>query len=59
MNLTRLSLDNPVAVAVGAILIAIFGVIGLLRLPVEMTPEITRPEILVSTRWRASAPTWN
>ncbi len=57
MNLTRLSLDNPVAVAVGAILIAIFGVIGLLRLPVEMTPEISRPEILISTRWRASAPT--
>ncbi len=56
MTLTRLSLGNPVAVAVGAILIAIFGFIGLSRLPVEMTPEITRPEIQVSTRWRASAP---
>lgn len=57
MTLTRLSLGNPVAVAVGAILVAIFGLIGMSRLPIEMTPEITRPEIVVSTRWRASAPT--
>ena len=57
MNLTRLSLGNPVAVAVGAILVVIFGTIGMTRLPIEMTPEITRPEIQVSTRWRAAAPT--
>ncbi|MEM1412348.1 MAG: efflux RND transporter permease subunit [Pseudomonadota bacterium] len=57
MNLTRLSLGNPVAVAVGAILAVIFGIIAMTRLPIEMTPEITRPEIQVSTFWRAAAPT--
>lgn len=57
MNLTRLSLGNPVAVAVGAILVVIFGVIGMTRLPIEMTPEINRPEIQVTTSWRAAAPT--
>ena len=57
MNLTRLSLGNPVAVAVGAILVVIFGIISMTRLPIEMTPEITRPEIQVSTSWRAAAPT--
>ncbi len=57
MNLTRISLGNPVAVAVGAILVVIFGLIGMTRLPIEMTPEITRPEIQVSTGWRAAAPT--
>lgn len=56
MNLTRLSLGNPVAVAVGAILITIFGLIGMSRLPIEMTPEINRPEIAISTSWRAAAP---
>ncbi|KAA9129581.1 efflux RND transporter permease subunit [Marinihelvus fidelis] len=56
MNLTRLSLGNPVAVAVGGILLAIFGLIAMTRLPIEMTPEISRPIILVSTSWRASAP---
>lgn len=56
MTLTRLALGNPVAVAVGAILIAIFGIISMTRLPIELTPEISRPQILVLTNWRASAP---
>jgi multidrug efflux pump subunit AcrB len=45
-----------VAVIVACILIAIFGVLSLLRLPIQMAPEISRPEITVRTGWRASAP---
>jgi multidrug efflux pump subunit AcrB len=56
MTLTKLSLSNPVAVVVGCILIAIFGMLSLFRLPIQMTPEISRPEITVWTGWRASAP---
>ena len=56
MTLTRLALGNPVAVIVAAILLVIFGLISLFRLPIQMTPEIQRPEITVSTGWRASAP---
>ncbi len=56
MPLTRLSLSNPVAVAVGCILLVIFGMLSLFRLPVQMTPDIDRPTISVSTGWRAAAP---
>ena len=56
MTLTKLSLSNPVAVVVGCILIAIFGMLSLFRLPIQMTPEISRPEITIMTPWRASAP---
>ena len=56
MTLTKLSLSNPVAVVVACILIAIFGVLSLTRLPIQMTPDISRPEISVMTPWRASAP---
>lgn len=56
MTLTRISLSNPVAVAVGCILIAIFGFISLSRLPIQMTPDLDRPIIQVSTAWRAAAP---
>jgi multidrug efflux pump subunit AcrB len=45
-----------VAVIVAGILIAIFGTISMLSLPIQMTPEIERPEISISTPWRASAP---
>ncbi len=56
MTLTKISLSNPVAVIVACILIAIFGILSLTRLPIQMTPDISRPEITVSTGWRASAP---
>lgn len=56
MTLTRLGLGNPVAVAVGAILIVIFGVISLTRLPIQLAPEVERPIISISTFWRAAAP---
>ncbi len=56
MTLTKMALSNPVAVVVAAILIFIFGILSLTRLPIQMTPEISRPEITISTGWRASAP---
>ena len=56
MPLTRMALGNPVAVAVGCILLVLFGVISLSRLPVQMTPDIDRPSISISTGWRAAAP---
>ena len=56
MTLTKLALSNPVAVVVAGILIAIFGILSLSRLPIQMTPEISRPEITIRTGWRASAP---
>jgi len=56
LPLTRIGLSNPVAVAVGCILLAIFGLLSLSRLPVQMTPNIERPSISISTGWRAAAP---
>lgn len=56
MPLTRLGLGNPVAVAVGCILLMIFGFLSLARLPVQMTPNIERPMITISTGWRAASP---
>ncbi len=56
MTLTKISLSNPVAVVVACILVAIFGILSLDRLPIQMTPDIARPEISIWTEWRASAP---
>ena len=41
---------------VACILITIFGVLSLTRLPIQMAPDISRPQISVMTPWRASAP---
>ncbi len=56
MTLTKLSLGNPVAVAVGCILLGIFGILSLLRLPIQLAPDVERPQISISTGWRAAAP---
>jgi len=56
LPLTRLGLSNPIAVAVGCMLLVIFGMLSLSRLPIQMTPNIDRPSISVSTGWRAAAP---
>jgi multidrug efflux pump subunit AcrB len=56
LTLTRIALGNPVAVIVAGILVVIFGTLSLMRLPIQMTPEIERPEISIQTRWRSSAP---
>ena len=56
MNLTRLALRNPISVTVAVLFVLLFGVISLLRLPVQLTPELEQPEIKITTSWRAAAP---
>jgi len=56
MTLTRLALSNPVGTLVAVLAVALFGIISLARLPVQLTPEVERPEITIRTAWRAAAP---
>jgi len=56
MNLTLSSLKNPTAVVVAILLVMLFGAISLFKLPVQLTPDISKPEITISTGWRSAAP---
>lgn len=56
MNLAKLALGNPVATFVAVLLALLFGAISLSRLPVQLTPEVEKPEITIRTTWRAAAP---
>ena len=53
---TRLALSNPTATLVAVLLVVLFGGLSLSRLPVQLTPEVERPEITIRTGWRAAAP---
>ena len=57
VNLTEKSLKSPVAVAVGVGLIIVLGLVALIRLPVQLFPDIEEPVIVIFTGWRAAAPT--
>ncbi len=47
---------NPVKVAVGVLLVLLFGTIGLLTMPIQLTPEVERPVVRVDTRWPGASP---
>jgi HAE1 family hydrophobic/amphiphilic exporter-1 len=47
---------NPVKVAVGVLLVLLFGLIALDRMPMQLTPEVQRPIITIETRWPGASP---
>ena len=55
MKLIDVCIRYPVTVMVGVLLCLLFGVIGLLRLPVQLIPTVDRPEITVETEYRGAA----
>ncbi len=56
MDLVKFSIKEPVSVAVIVILIILFGLIGLNKIPYQLTPTVVEPEISVSTNWVGATP---
>jgi hydrophobic/amphiphilic exporter-1 (mainly G- bacteria), HAE1 family len=56
MDLIKYSLEKPVSVTVGVIMLLVFGVIGLNKLPVQLTPDVETPQITVKTNWGGATP---
>jgi HAE1 family hydrophobic/amphiphilic exporter-1 len=56
MNLIEACVNSPVKVAVGVILVTLFGVLSILSMPVQLTPEVQIPTITVESRWRGASP---
>lgn len=56
MDFIRFSITKPVAVFVGVILVVMFGTIGLLGMPYQLSPTVTEPEITVTTNWTGATP---
>ncbi|MEQ8819794.1 MAG: efflux RND transporter permease subunit [Sumerlaeia bacterium] len=52
----KLSIEKGVALAVVIMLLGIFGVLSLMRVPVQLTPDITPTSVTVSTRWPGATP---
>lgn len=51
-----LSVRKPVGVAVGVILVVLFGTLSLFRVPIQLTPDVVKPQITVETTWRGASP---
>ena len=56
MKLTETALKNPSGIAVIVAIILFFGAFSLSQLPVQLFPDIERPQINIQTFWRAASP---
>ncbi|MBF0449641.1 MAG: efflux RND transporter permease subunit [Candidatus Magnetomorum sp.] len=56
MDFIKFSINKPVSVAVGVILIVLFGLVGMRHLPVQLTPDVEMPQITVRTTWPGASP---
>ena len=54
--LIELSLKRPIAVMAAVLLVLAFGLVALNTIPIQLTPDIRRPQIDVRTRWSGAAP---
>ena len=55
-NLIGLSIQRPIAVVAAVIMIVLFGVVALERIPIQMAPDVRQPVINVNTNWPGAAP---
>ncbi len=47
---------NPVKVSVGVLLLTLFGIIAMLGMPVQLSPDVEQPKISISTVWPGASP---
>lgn len=56
MGLINVMIANPIKVAVGVLLVTLFGMVALDAMPMQLTPEVQTPTITVTTRWPGASP---
>lgn len=56
MDIVGTAIRKPVGVLVGVILVVMFGLVALLGLPYQLSPNVTEPVITVTTSWVGATP---
>ena len=56
MNLIGYSIARPRAVIAAVLMVTMFGALALRTIPIQLTPDVARPVIIVNTQWRGGSP---
>lgn len=56
MNLIDYSIRRPIAVIAAVLMVVMFGAVALRTIPIQLTPDVVRPVITVTTNWRGGSP---
>ncbi len=56
MNLIHGSIQRPIAVLAAVLMVIIFGLLALQRIPIQLAPDVNKPVISVHTNWPGASP---
>jgi hydrophobic/amphiphilic exporter-1 (mainly G- bacteria), HAE1 family len=56
MNLIRLAIERPIAVIAAVLMAVMFGLVALATIPIQLTPDVREPVIMITTEWPGAAP---
>ena len=56
MNLIKLAIERPTAVIAAVLMVVMFGLVALQTIPIQLSPDVNRPVITVTTTWPGAAP---
>jgi len=56
MNLIRLAIERPVAIIAAVLMVVMFGLLALSSIPIQLTPDVRKPVISLTTNWPGAAP---
>ena len=55
-RLISVAIFRPIAVVAAVLMVVMFGLVSLQTIPIQLTPEVSRPIINVTTLWPGAAP---
>ena len=56
MNLIRLSIARPIAIIAAVLMILLFGLVALQTIPIQLTPDVRKSVLTITTNWVGAAP---
>lgn len=56
MNLIKGALERPIAVISAVLMVIMFGIVALQTIPIQLTPDVRKPVLVVRTNWFGAAP---
>ncbi len=56
MDLIKLAINRPTAVIAAVLMVVMFGLVALQTIPIQLSPDVNRPVITITTIWPGAAP---
>ncbi|MDP6474491.1 MAG: efflux RND transporter permease subunit [Alphaproteobacteria bacterium] len=56
MNLIRGAIARPIAMIAAVLMIILFGLVALQTIPIQLTPDVRKPVLTITTDWLGAAP---